>query len=206
MIEPEMAFFELTDNMDLAEAFLKRICRDVLERCAEDMQFFQERIDPTVMTTLEGIVTNEFVRLPYTEAVDILSKSGETFEFPAAWGADLQAEHERYLTEKHFQKPVILYDYPRGDQGVLHAAQRRRQDGAGDGRAGAARRRDHRRQPARGTARRAGSADEGARPRTRQRTGGIWTCGATARCRTPASAWAWSGRCSSSPAWPTSAT
>jgi asparaginyl-tRNA synthetase len=114
MVEPEMAFFELTDDMDLAEAFLKRICRDVLERCAEDVQFFQERIDPTVKTTLEGVVTNEFVRLTYTEAVDVLLKSGQTFEFPTTWGADLQAEHERYLTEKHFQKPVILYNYPRG--------------------------------------------------------------------------------------------
>ena len=158
MVEPEMAFFELTDNMDLAEAFLKRIFRDVLERCAEDMQFFQERIDPTVKTTLEGIVNSQFVRLPYTEAVDILSKSGQTFEFPVEWGIDLQAEHERYLTEKHFQKPVILYDYPRGIKAVLHAAERRRQDGAGDGRAGAARRRDHRRQPARGAAGRAGDS------------------------------------------------
>jgi len=113
MIEPEMAFFELTDNMDLAEAFLKRICRDVLERCAEDVQFFQDRYDPTVKATLEGVVNQQFVRLSYTEAVDILSKSGQTFEFPTAWGSDLQAEHERYLTEKHFQKPVILYDYPK---------------------------------------------------------------------------------------------
>jgi asparaginyl-tRNA synthetase len=113
MVEPEMAFYELTDNMDLAEAFLKRICRDVLERCPEDVQFFQERIDKTVRETLEGIVAHEFVRLPYTEAVDILQKSGKTFEFPVAWGNDLQSEHERYLTEQHFKKPVILYDYPK---------------------------------------------------------------------------------------------
>jgi asparaginyl-tRNA synthetase len=113
MVEPEMAFYELTDNMDLAEAFLKRICRDVLERCPEDVQFFQDRIDKTVRETLEGIVAYEFVRLPYTEAVDILQKSGKTFEFPVAWGNDLQSEHERYLTEQHFKKPVILYDYPK---------------------------------------------------------------------------------------------
>jgi asparaginyl-tRNA synthetase len=112
MVEPEMAFFELTDNMDLAEAFLKRICKDVLERCAEDMKFFAERIEPTAVTTLQGIVETPFVRLPYSEAVDILTKSGQAFEFPVAWGSDLQSEHERYLTEKHFQKPVILYDYP----------------------------------------------------------------------------------------------
>jgi asparaginyl-tRNA synthetase len=114
MIEPEMAFFELTDNMDLAEAFLKRICRDVLEKCAEDVQFFNDRIDPSVRATLEGIVREPFVRLSYTEGVDVLVKSGQAFEFPVVWGTDLQAEHERYLTEKHFQKPVILYDYPKG--------------------------------------------------------------------------------------------
>ncbi|HVX63260.1 MAG TPA: asparagine--tRNA ligase [Pirellulales bacterium] len=113
MVEPEMAFFDLTDNMDLAEAFLKRIFRDVLERAAEDMQFFNLRIDDTVLATLEGIVDTEFVRLSYTEAVEHLEKSGQKFEFPVAWGRDLQAEHERYLTEQVFKRPVILHDYPR---------------------------------------------------------------------------------------------
>jgi asparaginyl-tRNA synthetase len=113
MVEPEMAFYELKDNMDLAEAFLKRIFRDVLERCAEDMQFFNERIDASAVATLEGIVKSEFVRLPYTEAVSVLQKSGQSFEFPVAWGNDLQAEHERYLTEQTFKRPVILYDYPK---------------------------------------------------------------------------------------------
>jgi asparaginyl-tRNA synthetase len=113
MVEPEMAFFELTDNMDLAERFLKRIFRDVLQDCAEDMEFFDERIEKGLRATLEGVVSTEFVRLPYTEAVDILTASGEKFEFPVSWGHDLQAEHERYLTEQHFQKPVILFDYPR---------------------------------------------------------------------------------------------
>jgi asparaginyl-tRNA synthetase len=112
MVEPEMAFYELTDNMDLAEAFLKRIMRDVLERCGEDMKFFAERIDSTAISALEGIIQSEFVRLSYTEAIDLLQKSGQTFEFPVAWGSDLQAEHERYLTEQTFKKPVILYDYP----------------------------------------------------------------------------------------------
>jgi asparaginyl-tRNA synthetase len=114
MIEPEMAFFELTDNMDLAEAFLKRICRDALTKQPEDMQFFADRIEPTAITTLQGIIDAPFVRLPYTEAVDILTKSGQTFEYPVSWGVDLQSEHERFLTEQHFKKPVILYDYPRG--------------------------------------------------------------------------------------------
>ena len=114
MVEPEMAFYELNDNMDLAEAFLKRIISDVLDRCAEDMKFFagahrQGGLRPAG----ERRSNNPFVRLPYTEAVDILQKSGKTFEFPVAWGIDLQSEHERYLTEKHFKCPVILYDYPR---------------------------------------------------------------------------------------------
>ncbi|HEY7308815.1 MAG TPA: asparagine--tRNA ligase [Gemmataceae bacterium] len=113
MVEPEMAFYELTDNMDLAEAFLKRICRDALQRCPEDMKFFAERIDKTAISTLEGIVNSTFVRLSYTEAVDLLLKSGQSFEFPVAWGTDLQSEHERYLTEQHFKLPVILYDYPK---------------------------------------------------------------------------------------------
>jgi asparaginyl-tRNA synthetase len=113
MVEPEMAFFDLNDNMALAEAFLKRIFADVLQRCPEDMQFFNDRIDNTVLATLEAIVNTEFVRLSYTEAVRILESSGQAFEYPVAWGNDLQAEHERYLTEQKFQRPVILYDYPR---------------------------------------------------------------------------------------------
>jgi asparaginyl-tRNA synthetase len=113
MVEPEMAFFELTDNMDLAERFLKRIFGDVLTKCSEDMAFFDERVEKGIRETLEGIVASEFVRLPYTEAIEILTKSGHAFEFPVAWGNDLQAEHERYLTEQHFKKPVVLFDYPR---------------------------------------------------------------------------------------------
>ena len=112
MVEPEMAFFDLDDNMQLAERFLKRVFRDVLTHCGEEMEFFKARIDPTAIDTLQAIVDSSFVRLPYTEAVAILEASGETFEFPVHWGADLQAEHERYLTEKKFQCPVILYDYP----------------------------------------------------------------------------------------------
>ena len=113
MVEPEMAFFELTDNMDLAERFLKRIFRDVLARCPEDMEFFRQRIDGSVVETLQHVIESRFVRLPYTEAIAILEASGRPFDFPIAWGKDLQAEHERYLTETHFHSPVILYDYPR---------------------------------------------------------------------------------------------
>jgi asparaginyl-tRNA synthetase len=114
MIEPEMAFCDLEGDMDVAEAFLKTIFSDVLKNCPGDMQFFNERIDKTVIETLQSIVDSEFGRISYTEAVDILKKSGETFEFPVEWGIDLQSEHERYLTEKKFKKPIIVYDYPKG--------------------------------------------------------------------------------------------
>jgi asparaginyl-tRNA synthetase len=112
MVEPEMAFFELTDNMDLAEKFLKRMFRDVLAECSEDMEFFDTHVEPGVRQMLSSVVETEFVRLPYTEAVEILTRSGAAFEYPVAWGHDLQAEHERFLTEQHFKRPVILYDYP----------------------------------------------------------------------------------------------
>ncbi|MCE9564446.1 MAG: asparagine--tRNA ligase [Planctomycetes bacterium] len=113
MVEPEMAFFDLTDNMDIAEAFIKRIIADALARCPEDMKFFQERVDKELLTRLEGVLKTPFRRLPYTEAVEILLASGKTWEYPVAWGKDLQSEHERYLAEEHFKCPVILYDYPR---------------------------------------------------------------------------------------------
>lgn len=113
MVEPEMAFFELEDDMDLAERFLKRLCREAREHCAEDLQFFHQRVDDTVLDTLEMIIQRPFARLTYTEAIEILAASGTRFEFPVAWGNDLQSEHERYLTEQHFQAPVIVCDYPR---------------------------------------------------------------------------------------------
>ena len=113
MVEPEVAFCDLWGDMELAEGLLKRIFRDVLEKCPDDMQFFNDRIDKTILETIHHILGSEFLRVSYTEAVEILEKSGQTFEFPVGWGNDLQAEHERYLTEKHFKRPVILYDYPR---------------------------------------------------------------------------------------------
>jgi asparaginyl-tRNA synthetase len=115
MVEPEVAFSELPENMDLAEAFLKRIFRDALEKCPEDMEFFNDRIDESqsLVERLNKIVASEFTRLPYTEAIEILQNSGEKFEYPVQWGTDLQSEHERFLTEKHFDNPVILFDYPR---------------------------------------------------------------------------------------------
>ncbi len=112
MIEPEMAFAELDDNMDLAEDFLKYLFRYALEQCGEDMEFFEQRVDKDVRRTLEGVVQSQFERLPYTEAIKILEKSGQKFEFPVGWGLDMQSEHERYLTEQVFKRPVIVYDYP----------------------------------------------------------------------------------------------
>jgi len=113
MVEPEVAFNELTDNMDLAEAFLKRMFGDVLNQCEEDMKFFNDRIDNTILETLSHVVESNFERLSYTEAISVLESSGQKFEFPVEWGIDLQSEHERYLTEQEFKRPVILYDYPR---------------------------------------------------------------------------------------------
>lgn len=113
MVEPEAAFFQLEDNMDLAERFLKFIFRRVLERCPEDMEFFRQRIDPQCIDNLQHVIDEPFVRISYTEAVEILSKAPKTFEFPPGWGKDLQSEHERYLTEEYFRKPVIVFDYPR---------------------------------------------------------------------------------------------
>jgi len=113
MVEPEMPFYELADNMNLAEEFIRFITRAVIERCPDDVQFFNERIDKTLLETLQNIIENDFVRLSYTEAIDILTKSGRQWEFPVEWGRDLQSEHERHLTENHFKKPVILFDYPR---------------------------------------------------------------------------------------------
>jgi len=114
MVEPEMAFCDLEGNMICAEEFLKTIFNDVLTNCGTDMKFFNERIDKTTIETLTHIVNSDFARVTYTEAVDILLKSGENFEFPVSWGIDLQSEHERYLAEKKFKKPVIVSDYPKG--------------------------------------------------------------------------------------------
>jgi asparaginyl-tRNA synthetase len=113
MIEPEMAFCELDEDMQLAEEFLKYLFEYALTECSDDMEFFGKWIDKTVRETLEGVIKSNFERITYTEAVDILLKSGQKFEFPVGWGEALQSEHERYLTEEHFHRPAIVYDYPR---------------------------------------------------------------------------------------------
>lgn len=113
MIEPEMAFYELEDNMRLAEEFLKYIIRCVLERCREDLEFFNQFIEKTVLATLEQVAQADFGHITYTDAVAELKKSGRNWEFPVAWGNDLQTEHERFLSEEIFKKPVIVADYPK---------------------------------------------------------------------------------------------
>ena len=113
MIEPEVAFYDIHDNMDLAEDFLKYLIRYALDNCKEDLAFLNEMYDKELIERLEFVLSNDFVRLTYTEGVKILEESGHKFEFPVYWGADLQSEHERYLVEKHFKRPVIMTDYPK---------------------------------------------------------------------------------------------
>jgi asparaginyl-tRNA synthetase len=113
MIEPEMAFYDIHDDMDLAEDFLKYLIRYALEHCQSDLEFLNEKYDKELLTRLQSVVADTFVRLTYTEAVEILVKADQKWEFPVSWGTDLQAEHERYLVEKHFGKPVILTGYPK---------------------------------------------------------------------------------------------
>ena len=113
MIEPEVAFNDIHDNMDLAEDFLKYLINYALENCADDLEFLNNMYDKELVDRLKFVVNNEFVRMAYTEAIEILKQADQKFEFPVNWGLDLQAEHERYLVEKHFKKPVILTDYPK---------------------------------------------------------------------------------------------
>jgi asparaginyl-tRNA synthetase len=114
MIEPEMAFHDLEDNMNVAESFLRHCVSYILENCKTDVEFLQKMYEPTLAERLQFVIDNPFKRITYTEAVQILEQSGQKFEFPVSWGADLQSEHERFLVEKHFKSPVIVTDYPRG--------------------------------------------------------------------------------------------
>lgn len=116
MVEPEMTFYDINDNMDLAEDFIKHLVKYALDNCRDDLEFLNEHIDNELISRLEGVVNTEFVRLEYTEGIKILEeamKNGVEFEYPVYWGVDLQSEHERYLVEKHFRKPVILTGYPK---------------------------------------------------------------------------------------------
>jgi len=112
MIEPELAFADLQANMDTAEHFVKHVIAAALSRCPSDMRFFDQRIQPGLLAMLEQMAATEFVRVSYSDAMAILARANVSWEFPAAWGADLQAEHQRYLTEEYFKKPIIVYDWP----------------------------------------------------------------------------------------------
>jgi asparaginyl-tRNA synthetase len=112
MVEPEMAFCDLQGDMDLAEEFLKYLFKSVLEQCPEDMEFFNQRIDNSVLATADNIINNQFERVTYTDAIALLEKTKKKFEYPVKWGLDLQSEHERYLAGELFEKPVIVTDYP----------------------------------------------------------------------------------------------
>ncbi len=113
MVEPEMAFCDLEGNMDLGEELTRYLISYVMENCKDDLELFARFVDKKLMATLENIVSNDFVRLPYEQAVEILLKAKKKFEYKVGFGLDLQSEHERYLTENHFKKPIILYDYPK---------------------------------------------------------------------------------------------
>ncbi len=113
MIEPEAAFFDLEDNMQLGEELLKYVISHVREHCADDMELFAQWVDKTLEQTLDNILNNPFERVSYTEAIGLLQKTKHTFDFPVEWGMDLQTEHERFLSEQLFKKPVIVYDYPK---------------------------------------------------------------------------------------------
>lgn len=113
MVEPEMTFCDLAGNMALGQEIVQYLVRFVMEQCAEDLELFARFVEPQLMATLENIASSDFVRLPYTEAVRIIQASGRKFDYPVEWGSDLQTEHERFLTETHFHRPVIVFDYPR---------------------------------------------------------------------------------------------
>lgn len=113
MVEPEMAFYDIHDNMDLAEDFLKYLVKYALDKCKDDLEFLNQMYDKELIERLSFVVENDFERISYTKAIEILLSADQKFEFPVKWGIDLQSEHERYLVEKHFKKPVMVSDYPK---------------------------------------------------------------------------------------------
>ena len=206
MIEPEAAFFDLRDNMELAEDFLKRIFSDCLNYCDEDMQFFDERIEKGKIDQLKTVIEIPFAHMTYTEAINVLTSSGEKFEYPIAWGADLQAEHERFLTEKHVNGPLILSDYPASIKPFYMRVSDDQKNGRRDGRLGSGSGRDHRRQPARRTTRRVCEREWPRPDLTKRITGGTSTCDDSEPCRTRDSGWGWNELSSTPREWRISGT
>jgi asparaginyl-tRNA synthetase len=113
MVEPEMAFYDINDNMDLAEDFLKYLIKYILDECMDDLNFLNNMYDNQLISRLGSVIKGKFERITYTTAIEVLGKSGESFEYPISWGIDLQTEHERYLVEKHYRRPVMVTDYPK---------------------------------------------------------------------------------------------
>jgi asparaginyl-tRNA synthetase len=189
MIEPEQAFCDLQGNMDLAEEFVKYLIRDIRTHCAEDLELFAKFVDKELLARLDFVVERPFQRVSYTEAVELLMKCGKTFEYPVEYGTNLQSEHERYLTEEHFKCPVTVYNYPKAikpfymrlnDDDRTVTAMDVLVPGIGEIIGGS--QREERLDVLEASMARTIS--------TRRTTAGIWTCAATARCRTPDSAWA----------------
>ena len=123
MIEPEMAFFDLKDDMEIAEAMIKHIINHVLKTCPDEMQFFNSFVDKGLLERLDFVRSSDFGCVTYTEAVEILEKHNDEFDYPVSWGVDLQTEHERYLTEKIYKKPLFRHRLSQGDQGILYASE-----------------------------------------------------------------------------------
>ena len=135
MLEPEMAFADLEDNMDLAEAMLKYLIQYCLDNAPEEMEFFNKFIDKELLARLDNVIKSEFKRITYTEAIDLLVKSGHSFQYPVEWGCDLQTEHERYLTEQIFKQPIFVTNYPK-DIKAFYMRMNESQDCCGNGSAG----------------------------------------------------------------------
>jgi asparaginyl-tRNA synthetase len=148
MIEPEIAFADLSDDATLAEWLLKFTFEALLNERQDDLAFFDERIENGLVAKLQGIVASEFARMDYGEAITVLERAKEKFEFPVKWGIDLQSEHERYLTERYAKEPVIVMNYPKDIKAFYMRLNDDGKNCRGDGRAGAGHRLDHRRQPA----------------------------------------------------------
>ena len=181
MIEPEIAFADLNDIMDLAEDFLKHLIRHLRAHCAEDLDLFARFVDTGLTAALDAMERETFVRLPYSEAVSILKAAPKSFEFPVEWGMDLQTEHERHLTEDHFHKPVIVFDYP---SEIKAFYMRRNEDGKNRRGHGCPRPpggRNHRRQPTRRTPGCPGTTHGRSRAEQRRLLVVPGTCAASAR-------------------------
>ena len=170
MIEPEMAFADLNDNMAVAEGMLKYVIRYVLENAPAEMNFFNQFVDKGLLDRLNHVLNSEFGHVTYTEAIKLLEEHNDKFDYKVFWGCDLQTEHERYLTEEIFKKPVFVTDYPKEIKAFYMKLNEDRKDGCSHGLPGSGNRRDHRRKPERGQLRQASGKNEGAGLKGR----GLW--------------------------------